>query len=405
MALSIVLAAIAAGLLVMVVLMQVRLKSKEERIDDIRAGYERQIDEIKSSYERQIEEIKNSYERHIESERASLGERFQAIAAQVMQLNGRQIDEQNRRSVETVLAPIKAQFEEFAASFRECYSVESRDRLTMCEEIKNLRELGRSVSAETARLTSALKGNNAIQGRWGEMVLQNILEHSGLERGLWFVIQETSATDDGNRIRPDALIHCPGNRDIIIDSKASLTAYFASLEATEETERDSLMKAHVRSIESHINELRQKDYQGKIRGNQADFVFMFMPHEGAFLAALRAKPELWQKAYESHVVLASPTHLITTIQLVEQMWRVEKQNVNTERIAEQGSRLLESLASILKDISSIGDHLNKSQAAYDSVMKRVTYGRNNLVKLATDLRDLGVKSKKDIPKQFDNEED
>lgn len=376
------------------------LAAAEERLNDEKEASARRIEDINAAYERQIAGIREDHAARIAAEREAVGERFQALAAQVLQSNSQQLDQRSRASVEAVLTPMKTQLEEFTKGFRECYSVESRDRLTMREEIKRLHELSLQVGAETARLTHALKGNTRMQGQWGEMVLQNILEHSGLEMGEWFVTQDHNSTDDGGSVRPDAVIHCPGDRDIIIDSKASLKSYFEYLDSDSDEERDRLIKAHVRSVENHIKTLREKDYQSKVGARKGDFVFMFMPHEGAFIAAMRAKPDLWQNAFDSHVVLASPTHLITILQLVEQMWKAEKQSVNSQKIAEQGTKMLDSLNAFLSDLTSVGDSLQKAQKTYDSAVRRLREGNNNVMRVATRLGELGVKSKKALPSSF-----
>lgn len=386
-----------------VVLANASKEKAEERLLAEKESAARMLDEKKESYERQIAEIKAACEQRIADERKSIGERFKAMAAEVLQSNSQQLDRQSRASVEAVLAPLKTQFEEFTKGFRECYTVESRDRLSMREEIKRLHELNLQVGAEAAKLTHALKGNNNIQGRWGEMVLKNILENSGLESGEWFVTQDYTQTEEGEVLRPDAVIHCPGQRDIIIDSKASLTSYFAYLDSDDEDNRKDLMKDHIRSIENHIKTLRSKDYQSKVGAKKGDFVFMFMPHEGAFLAAMHAKPDLWQNAYDSHVVLASPTHLITTLQLVEQMWKSEKQSINSQEIAKQGTDLLNSIHAFLTDLSAVGTSLNAAQKGYNSAMHRLQTGNNNVLRVAERLGQLGIKGKKELPKRFQKE--
>lgn len=347
-----------------------------------------------------IEEQKADFDERIARERESIGERFQAMALQTLNANSIQLDEQNRRSVEAVLSPIRSQLDQFCRNFTECYSAESRDRASMLNELQTLRQLNMQVSAEASRLTSALKGNTRIQGQWGEMVLLNILEHSGLEKGDWFVTQVTSRDSDGSSLRPDAVVHCPGNRDIIIDAKTSLTSYLASLEAETDSEREQLLKSHVKSIEKHVKTLRDKEYQRSAGIKSADFVFMFVPHEGAFLAALHAKPELWNDAFDSHVIIASPTHLITSILLVEHMWKAEKQNVNAQKIAEQGTKLLDSIAALLKDISDIGANIKRADNAYQSAMSRLTTGKRNLCGTAAELASLGINTKKTVPQQF-----
>lgn len=369
----------------------------EERIAAETANTDRRLDDARQAHERQIAELKAMYAAQLADERQAVGERFKAIASEVLQANSDQLSQQNRASVEAVLAPIRTKFDEFSKGFRECYATESHERLSVREELKRLHELSVQVGAEASRLTNALKGNAGFQGRWGEMVLLNILEHSGLEAGTWLVMQETSSDEEGNEIRPDAVIHCPGDRDIIIDSKTSLKAYFASLEATTDEERQSHMKQHIRSVERHIRSLRDKNYQQKAGVRAGDFVFMFMPHEGAFLAAMHGKPDLWQEAYDSRVVIASPAHLVTVLQLVEQLWKTEKQNVNSQEIARQGTQLLDSINAFMADLEQVGTALGKAQKTYDSAIHRLTTGNNNVMRVATRLEELGVSSKKRRP--------
>lgn len=372
-------------------------ESYERQLNEVRTSYERQISETKDAYERQIAELKNSHANALKEERESMSNRFKTLASEILQSNSKQLNEQSKSSVEAVLAPMKTRLEEFTKNFKECYSSESQERLSMREEIKRLHELSIQVSGETSRLTQALKGNTGIQGKWGEMVLQNILEHSGLEEGMWFVTQERNDIDNGTYVKPDAVIHCPGGRDIIIDSKASLTAYLKYLECVDDNERTDLLKQHITSIEKHIRTLQGKDYQSKVGAKRGDFVFMFMPHEGAFLSALRAKPDLWQNAFESHVILASPTHLITILQLVEQMWKVEKQSVNAENIAKEGTTLVNSISAFLTQLEKIGDGIEKTKAAYDNALNRLSTGRENVLRVARRLESLGIKPKNNIP--------
>ena len=376
-------------------------RAAAERLDDLRRLNDAQISEVKASYEAQIAELKESHRAQLEHEREVLGERFKAIASDVLRDNSRQLDERSRASIEAVISPMKSSIEEFTKGYRECYAVENRDRLSLREEIKSLHELNDRVGRETGRLATALKGNTRVQGKWGEMVLANILEHSGLQQSRWFVTQEsTTAESDGARLRPDAVIHCPKDRDIIIDSKVSLTAYLRMLEADGEQECADLAKAHLQSVENHIKVLRDKEYQKNIGAKKGDFVLMFMPHEGAYLAAMNANPDLWMKAYDSHVVMVSPTHLVTVVHLVEQMWQTEDQTVNTLRIAEVGTRLLDSLTAFLSDLDAVGVGLDRARSSYDSAVKRFTSGNNNVARMAGRLHELGLKSKKKVPEKF-----
>ncbi|MDO4319771.1 MAG: DNA recombination protein RmuC [Bacteroidales bacterium] len=362
------------------------------------------LDAERAATERRIDDIRQSCEKRVEAERESAGERFKALAADILHANSQQLDERSRMSLEAVLAPMKSSLETFTKDFKDCYSTEHTDRLSLREGIENLMRLNLRVSDEARNLTQALKGNNRWQGQWGEMVLKNILENSGLEEGRWLVMQESSTDEDGERIRPDAVIHCPQDRRIIIDSKASLTSYLQLQSASDDTARAALIKAHVRSIANHVKELRDKGYQDRIGLNKADFMLMFVPHEGAYIAAMNADPDLWQSAWKSRVIIVSPTHLVTVIKLVEQMWQTDAQNVNTQRIADEASKLIDKLAGFLGDLAKIDDGLNKARDAYDAAINKLSTGRGNILGRADQLRALGVRAGKPFPARFDRDE-
>lgn len=375
-------------------------EAAEKRIAELRDSYERQLAELKEAQRKQIEMLNEEHRRQVENERESMGERFKALAADILQANSRQLDLHNKQSLEAALSPMKTSLEEFTKGYRECYDIENRDRLSLREEIRSLHELNSRVERETGKLATALKGNTSVQGRWGEMMLTNILEHSGLQQGRWFVTQESTTVDDGSRLRPDAVIHCPKERDIIIDSKVSLTYYLRKLEADTDEQRTAMSKAHLQSVEAHIRELRDKEYQNKIGAKKGDFVLMFMPHEGAYIDAMNANPDLWQKAYDGHVIIVSPTHLVTVVRLVEQMWQIEDQTVNSEKIASTAQAMIESVTAFLKDMATMGDSIDKVHAAYDSAVKRLKSGNNNVLRVAERLDKLGIKAKKAMPERF-----
>lgn len=379
------------------------LRQSKETAEDMRAREasvaEARLTDLRQLYETQLAELKETHRTQLEHERESLGERFKAMAADVLRVNSQELDKNSRISIEAMLAPVRASLDEFAKGYRECYDVENRDRLSLREELKVLMEQSKVVGEEAKRLTAALKGNTGVQGKWGEMVLANILEHSGLQRSRWFVTQETVVTGD-ECLRPDAVIHCPGNRDIIIDSKVSLTSYLQLLEADTDDAKKRLAEAHLKSVQNHIRTLYSKEYQKKVGAKKGDFVLMFMPHEGAYIAAMHANPQLWMNAYDSHVVMVSPTHLVTVIHLVEQMWRTEDQSVNSENIAKCGEDLLNSVTAFLADMEAVGKGLAIMHKNYDSAVKRLTTGRNNVTSIAGRLRDLGIRGKKELPATF-----
>lgn len=359
----------------------------------------------RAACERRIADLRESCESRIAAERDASGERFKAIAADILQANSRQLDERSRLSIEAVLAPIRSSIDTFTKDFKDCYATEHTDRLSLREGIDSLMRLNLRVSDEARNLTQALKGNNQWQGRWGEMVLKNILEHSGLETGRWLVMQESTTDDDGDRIRPDAIINCPQDRRIIIDSKASLTSYLQLPSAADEAERTALVKAHARSIANHVKQLRDKAYQDRIGLRKADFMFMFVPHEVAYIAAMNADPDLWQRAYDSRVIIVSPTHLVTVIKLVEQMWQTDDQNVNARRIADEAGKLVDKLAGFLADLAKIDDSISKARDACDAAFGKLSTGRGNILSRADHLRSLGARATKPVPPRFSEYEE
>lgn len=336
-------------------------------------------------------------ERRLTDSEGRESDRFKALAAEVLRELGRDLDDRSRRGLDTALAPVRASIESFVRDLRSCYTGDRDDRASLRQSIASLAELNRRVSQETSRLSHALRGDRGFQGRWGEMVLANVLEHSGLEPGRWLLYQDSTTTDEGRRLRPDAVVVCPRGRRIIIDAKCSLNDYLAMLEADSDESRAALAKAHVRAVEAHVRTLRLKNYQDYIGDDKADFVIMFMPHEGAYLTAMQTDEGLWQRAFDSRVVIVSPTHLITMIKLIEQMWVTDDRNTNARLIAEEAVKMLDKLVGAFEDLERAGSQLDNARAAYDSAMSRLRTGRGSVASWVSRLASLGVRPAKAVP--------
>lgn len=336
-------------------------------------------------------------ERRLTDSEGRESDRFKALAAEVLRELGRDLDDRSRRGLDTALAPVRASIESFVRDLRSCYTGDRDDRASLRQSIASLAELNRRVSQETSRLSHALRGDRGFQGRWGEMVLANVLEHSGLEPGRWLLYQDSTTTDEGRRLRPDAVVVCPRGRRIIIDAKCSLNDYLAMLEADSDESRAALAKAHVRAVEAHVRTLRLKNYQDYIGDDKADFVIMFMPHEGAYLTAMQTDEGLWQRAFDSRVVIVSPTHLITMIKLIEQMWVTDDRNTNARLIAEEAVKMLDKLVGAFEDLEKAGSQLDNARAAYDSAMSRLRTGRGSVASRVSRLASLGVRPAKAVP--------
>lgn len=341
--------------------------------------------------------------RLLEEQRASglqAEQRFRAIAGEVLMANSRSIDAANREALERTIAPMTQRMREMEKTFRDTYEAEARERFSLADRVRELVELNHVVSAETHRLTDALKGNTRMQGDWGEIILENILERSGLQRGREYEVQQVLDAPDGRRLRPDVVVNYPDGRCVVIDSKVSVAAYLALVDADTPEARNAAAKAHLASVRAHINELKSKSYQNLTAGRQCDFVMMFVPHEGAYMAAMQHDASLWQYAFDSRVLVVSPTHLMAVVKLVEQLWRNDRQNRNAVDIATEAGRMLDKLSGFLADLEKIDAGINSARRAWDAAHNKLTSGNGNLIGRAERLRDLGAKATKDLPAAY-----
>lgn len=341
------------------------------------------------------DERANMLSKQIDSNQDNDRERFTALAADVLRLNSKQLNEQNRMQIAELLAPMKENLDEFRRSYSNAYMQENEKRARLDSQLRELFELNRHIGEETRRLGDALKGNSQVQGQWGELVLENILERSGLVKGQDYQVQKI-VDDPDSKARPDVVISCPGERNIVIDSKVSLTDYIRMLNATDRSAVKAAGDAHVASVRKHVAELRRKSYQDLLDGKSADFVMMFIPHEGAYLAAMQLDNTLWQTAFDSRVIIVSPTHLVSVLKLVELLWRQDKQNRNAIEIAATGSKIIDKLANFMGDMAKIKSTLDSAQKAYDSAMIRLE-GKGGIRSLSENMMEKGIKGSRDLP--------
>lgn len=322
-------------------------------------------------------------------------ERLTALAADVLRVNSQTLTEQNRMQIAELLAPVKENLDNFRRAYTDSYGKEAEKRAMLEQQLRELFELNRTIGNEARRLGDALKGNSSIQGQWGEMVLENILDRSGLVKGQDYYVQRTVDAAD-SKVRPDVVIRCPGDRNIVVDSKVSLSDYIRMLNASDRSAVKGFGEAHVASVKKHIGELRKKNYQDLLSGRNPDFVMMFIPHEGAYLAAMQLDDTLWQTAFDSRVLVVSPTHLVSVVRLVEQMWRQDKQNRNAVEIAEIGSKILDKLANFISDMNKIKNNLDSAQRSYDNAMTRLE-GRGGIRSLSENMQAKGIKASRELP--------
>lgn len=351
-------------------------------------------------------ELKNMQEKlqtqkqELESIQDKFRQEFKILANEILEEKSKKFTEHNRTRLEELLKPLGEKIRDFEKKVEETYDKEAQQRFSLKEEVKRLAELNQQVSRQTENLTLALKGDSKTQGSWGEVILENILEKSGLTKDREYYVQASFTLEDGKRLQPDVVVQYPGNRSLVIDSKVSLTAYERYVAAMDEKEKDQALKEHNQSLRNHIRELAVKNYQDIYQLNSLDFVMLFMPVEPAYLLAIHRDNELWQFAYEKRVLLISPTNLIAALKMVASLWQQEYQNRNAMEIAEQGGALYDKFVLLMEDLRQIGKKLDETQKAYHDSMNKIKEGKGNLIRKVEQIRELGAKAKKNLPKNL-----
>ncbi len=364
---------------------------------------ERSLLELTSQYSAKETELKNLNQRLQEQkqEMLEIGEKFNAefrnLANEILEEKSKKFTEQNKTNLDQILKPLGEKIKEFEKKVEETYDKESKQRFSLKEEVKRLAELNQQVSKETNSLTKALKGESKTQGNWGEVILVSILERTGLRKGYEYTVQDSFTQDTNKRFQSDVIVHYPGERSIIIDSKVTLTAYDNYVAAQSEGEQQAALKAHLASVKNHINELASKNYQDIDEIKTLDFVVMFMPVEPAYLLAIQNEPQIWNYAYEKRILLISPTNLIAVLKMIESLWKQEYQNRNVLEIARQGGELYDKFVGLIDDLIDIGNKLKQTHKSYEASMNKLSTGKGNLVGKVQKLKELGVKVKKNLP--------
>lgn len=379
-------------------------------------AYVRRVDELTAELQQRMESLTALREEnarlatslaHFEDERENreqqMTAQFKNLANDILRQNSADFKAQNEQRLEELLSPLRNNLDEFRKTVTETYSSEARERFSLTERIRELVELNNTISREARELTLALRGNNQVQGDWGEMVLETILEKSGLQEGEEYFMQVTNdqrgsalRNEAGQKLRPDVVVKYPDGRCVIIDSKVSLTAFIEYANAENEKSKDDASARHLKSMRAHIDELARKNYQDYIGEAKLDFVMMFIPNEPAYIAAMRLDPSLWQEAYDRKVLIVSPTHLVSGLRLIEQLWSRDKVTKNAIKIAEDAGKMYDKFADFTKDMDRISSAIANASKAHADAMTKLSTGTGNLVKRAQDLKALGIKAAKQL---------
>ncbi len=337
--------------------------------------------------------------------REALTNQFKNLANEILEDKTKKFTEQNAQQLDLLLKPLQTKLTEFKEQVSNSYEKESRERFALKHEIERLANLNLKMSDEARSLTNALKGDSKIQGNWGELVLESILESSGLRKGEEYLVQDSHTQTNGSRLQPDVIIKLPEGRHLVIDSKVSITAYAKHTEAASTDEADKELLAHIQSIRQHIQGLSGKNYAGIADISSVDFVLMFIPIEPAFLSALKSAPNLYQEALSKNIVLVCPSTLMATLRTVAHLWRQDQQNKNAMEIARQCANLYDKFVGFVEDLEQIGKRLDQAQSSYHDAFNKLKTGKGNLIKAAEKVKELGVKPNKMIASNLLTQDD
>jgi DNA recombination protein RmuC len=361
-----------------------------ERISEL----ERALREAELEVARLQERLQN-----LEGQKAQLSQEFKLVAHEALQAQTealqKQMKEANSAQLSVILAPFREKLDLFGQRVQDTHEKGQRERIELKTEVTKLVEQNEKLKNEANQLTKALRGDVKMQGNWGEMVLERLLERTGLTKGQEYSVQESITTEDGKRYQPDVVLHLPENKHIIVDSKVSLVAYERFVNADSPEEQAVALKEHITSIKNHIRGLSEKNYQN-LYGVSLDFVILFVPIEGAYSVALQAEPSLYQEAFDKNIALVSATSLWSTLRTVGTLWRQERQNANVQEIIRQASDLYDKFVGFSEELIKVGSQMDTAKRSYENSMKMLVEGKGNLVRRTENLRVLGLKNSKSV---------
>lgn len=341
----------------------------------------------------------------LQSAREQMNLEFKSLANEILEQKGKSFSESNQQQIQNLLKPLGEKIQLFEKKVDDTYDRESKQRFALEKEIKALLELNTRISIDAVNLTNALKGESKTQGIWGEVILERVLEKSGLQKGREYAVQVSLRDEEGKIGQPDVLVHLPDNKDVIIDSKVSLTSYQAYFSAEDETERAVLLRQHIQSIRNHIKGLSTKNYQHLQGIRSLDHVLMFLPVEAAFALAVQHDDSLFSEAFEKNIILVGPSTLLATLRTIQSIWRFEYQSKNANEIAQSAGKLYDKFVSFCDDLDKIGERLRQTQEAWEQAQNKLSEGKGNLVSRAEKLRLLGARTSKKLSQQALEEAD
>lgn len=390
--------------------LDMEISSFEKKIQEMQTSKEEALKEERrhsSELDRNLASLKaehSALKERLDEQRAELEDmqeklkvQFENLANKILDEKSEKFTKQNKESLDQILNPLGIKLDEFKKKVEETYEKGTQERFTLKEQIRQMADLNQKMSEDAKNLTKALKGDSKAQGNWGEVILESILEKSGLRKDQEYFTQQSQTMTDGRRLQPDVVIKLPDEKFLIVDSKVSLTAYERFASAQDVNEAQAALKQHVTSIRAHVKGLSDKNYTQLYENKTPDFVLLFIPIEPAFGAALQTEPNLYNEAFERNIVIVSPSTLLATLSTINTIWKREYQNKNALEIANRGGELLDKFTLFVDSMNDIGNRINQTQSSYDEAMKRLKTGRGNLIRQAEMLQELGAKATKQLP--------
>ena len=327
---------------------------------------------------------------------------FENLANKILEEKTNKFTEQNKEQLKNILTPLQDKIQLFEKKVEDTHKESIDYHAALRQQILGLREMNEQMSKETLNLTKALKGDSKMQGNWGELILERVLEKSGLEKGREYEVQQSFVTEDGSRVQPDVVINLPDGKKMIVDSKVSLTAYERFINEEDEENKTAFLKEHVNSIKRHVEQLSGKNYHDLYQIESPDFVLLFIPMEPAFALALNEDNTLYNKAFEKNIVIVTPSTLLATLRTIDSMWTNQKQQENAYEIARQAGALYDKFEGFVSDLVKIGKKMDEAKSEYGNAMNKLVEGKGNLVTSVEKLKKMGAKAKKSLPENILN---
>ena len=375
-----------------------KFEDKDEEIADLReknSDFRAEITKLKTLLNKEREQNEEKIN-ILKEAKEELKNQFELTANQIFKTNTQHLKEENRSGIKNILNPLKEQLGEFKSRIETIYSEESKDRTRLETQVRELKNLNERLNEEAVNLTKALKGDSKYQGTWGEITLERLLEESGLRKGFEYITQKSYRDETGKRLQPDVIIKLPEKREIIIDSKVSLTAYERFYSEDNEIKRNNALKQHIDSVKNHIKELSKKSYEDIKEINSLDYVLMFIPIEAAYLTAVEKERKIFLDALKKNILIVSPSTLLITLRTIKNIWQYEYQNRNAQEIARRGSLLYDKFCGFVDSMQKIGKNIDDTRKSYDKAFNQLKSGRGNLISQTEKLKKLGLTTKKNI---------